>query len=49
MTSPRTLAFRDRGERPCDYVVDVVRRELDDFNARLARKKEEEGVATLLF
>jgi DNA-binding transcriptional MerR regulator len=29
------LRFRDRGERPCDYVVDVVRRELDDLNERM--------------
>ena len=29
------LGFRDRGERPCDYVVDVVRRELDDLNERM--------------
>lgn len=29
------LAFRDRGERPCDYVVNVVRREVDDLNARI--------------
>jgi DNA-binding transcriptional MerR regulator len=29
------LAFRDRGERPCDYVVHVVRREVDDLSARI--------------
>lgn len=29
------LAFRDRGDRPCDYVVDVVRREVDDLNTRI--------------
>ena len=29
------LAFRDRGERPCDYVVNVVGREVDDLNARI--------------
>lgn len=25
------LRFRDRGERPCAYVIDVVRREVDDL------------------
>jgi DNA-binding transcriptional MerR regulator len=29
------LAFRDRGERPCDYVVDLVRREVDELSSRL--------------
>lgn len=29
------LAFRDRGERPCDYVVDVVRREINDLDQRI--------------
>ncbi len=29
------MAFRDRGERPCDYVVGVVRREVDDLSARI--------------
>ncbi len=29
------LAFRDRGERPCDYVVEVVRREVDKLSSRM--------------
>lgn len=29
------LAFRDRAEPPCDYVVEVVRREVDDLGARI--------------
>lgn len=29
------LAFRDRGERPCDYVVEVVRQEVHDLSARI--------------
>ncbi len=42
------MAFRDRGERPCDYVLDVVRREVDDLNARIREmrqlKRELEGL-----
>ena len=30
------LALRDRGERPCDYVVDVARRHLAEIEDRLA-------------
>jgi DNA-binding transcriptional MerR regulator len=29
------FGLRDRGERPCDYVIDVVRRELADLNERI--------------
>lgn len=29
------LAFRDRGERPCEYVVNVVRREVAELNGRI--------------
>lgn len=29
------LAFRDRGERPCDFVVEVVRREVDLLASRI--------------
>lgn len=29
------LRFRDRGQQPCDYVIDVVRREVDDLNNRM--------------
>lgn len=30
-----TLALRDRGERPCDYVLGAVRRNLDDLDRRI--------------
>ncbi len=30
------LALRDRGERPCDYVLTAVRRELDALETRIA-------------
>jgi len=33
------LAFRDRGERPCDYVVEVVRREVDDLSSRMSEMR----------
>lgn len=29
------LAFRDRGERPCAYVAEVIERRLDEVNQRL--------------
>ncbi len=29
------LAFRDRGERPCDYVLDAVRRQADELDRRI--------------
>ena len=29
------LAFRDRGERPCGYVLETVRRELTDLDRRI--------------
>lgn len=29
------LRFRDRGERPCDYVVDAIRKELDELDRRM--------------
>lgn len=31
-----TLALRDRGERPCDYVLGAVRRKLNDLDRRIA-------------
>lgn len=31
-----TLALRDRGERPCDYVLGAVRRNLNDLDRRIA-------------
>lgn len=37
------LAFRDRGERPCGYVVTVVRREVDDLNARIQEMRALKG------
>lgn len=30
------LAFRDRGERPCDFVLGAVRREVADLDQRIA-------------
>lgn len=30
------LALRDRGERPCEYVLSTVRHELDDVDRRIA-------------
>lgn len=30
------LALRDRGERPCEYVLGTVRRELNDLDRRIA-------------
>lgn len=29
------LALRDRGERPCDYVLDVARRRVDELEERI--------------
>ncbi len=37
------LAFRDRGERPCDYVVEVVRREVADLNTRIREMRALKG------
>lgn len=37
------LAFRDRGERPCDYVVEVVRREVEDLSARIREMRRLKG------
>ena len=34
------LAFRDRGERPCDYVVEVVRREVADLHQRIREMRQ---------
>lgn len=31
-----TLALRDRGERPCNYVLGAVRRKLNDLDRRIA-------------
>lgn len=31
-----TFALRDRGERPCEYVLGAVRRNLDDLDRRIA-------------
>jgi len=37
------LAFRDRGELPCDYVVEVVRREVDDLSTRIREMRALKG------
>ena len=29
------IAFRDRGERPCDYVADLLRRQVADLDGRI--------------
>jgi DNA-binding transcriptional MerR regulator len=29
------LAFKERGERPCEYVLDVVQREISDLERRI--------------
>lgn len=29
------MAFRERGERPCDFVLEVVRREIEQLNRRM--------------
>lgn len=29
------MAFRERGERPCEYVVETVRKEVDDLERRI--------------
>lgn len=29
------LAFKERGERPCEYVLDVVKREISDLERRI--------------
>jgi len=33
------LAFRDRGERPCDYVLDVAREHIDELDQRIAEMR----------
>lgn len=34
------LALRERGERPCEYVRDVLRREVDAIDKRLAELRQ---------
>jgi DNA-binding transcriptional MerR regulator len=34
------LSFRERGERPCEYVLDVLDRRLADLDRRLAEMAE---------
>jgi len=44
-----TLALRDRGERPCEYVLGAVRRKLDDLDRRIAELNAARGqLAALL-
>lgn len=35
-----TLAFRDRGEAPCDYVASVIERRLGEVNQRLRELRD---------
>ncbi len=34
------LAFRERDDRPCDYVLDVLRRHTDELDARIAEMRQ---------
>ena len=34
------LGFRDRSERPCDYVLDVLDRQVGDLDRRIAEMQE---------
>ena len=34
------LALRERGERPCDYVIDAARRHVDDLEQRVAQMRQ---------
>jgi DNA-binding transcriptional MerR regulator len=34
------LAFRDRGELPCDYVLSVIEREAEDLNRRIREMRK---------
>lgn len=43
------LALRDRGERPCDYVLDVARRRVDELGERIqAMQRAREELARLI-
>jgi DNA-binding transcriptional MerR regulator len=37
------LAFRDRGERPCDFVMGVVRREVELLGSRIREMRRLKG------
>lgn len=34
------LALRERGERPCNYVLDAARRHVDDLEQRIAQMRQ---------
>lgn len=34
------LALRERGERPCDYVLDAARRHVDDLEQRMTQMRQ---------
>lgn len=34
------LALRERGERPCDFVLDAARRHVDDLEQRIAQMRQ---------
>lgn len=43
------LALRDRGKRPCDYVLEVARRRVDDLDERIqTMQRAREELASLI-
>lgn len=43
------LALRDRGERPCNYVLDIARRRVDEIDERIqAMQRAREELARLI-
>jgi len=42
------LAFRERAERPCDYVLEVLDRQVADLDRRMAEMAELRGELTAL-
>jgi MerR family transcriptional regulator, copper efflux regulator len=42
------LAFKDRGELPCDYVLSVIEREAEDLNRRIREMKKLRDDLTVL-
>lgn len=37
------LAFRERGEQPCDYVISLARRELNDLSKKMEEMRRLQG------
>lgn len=43
------LALRDRGERPCDYVLDIARQRVDELDERIqTMQRAREELASLI-